>query len=240
MSLTNQITTILKEEGAFQLFKKSIPFVYNRHIASRLPGATPIFISRYNGVAVNVPFADDRPFVESGLITGIKEYVQNGDKVTIVGGGRGVTAVRAAQKVGESGKITVYEGSLEQYKNTTETSKINNVGDRVDVIHGLVGPEIGLLGEKGRADHISPEQLPDCDVLELDCEGAEIEILQNLSIRPRVILVETHGPHDAPSSIVEDLLQELSYTIETKRVADNSQKQYCVDNDIYSIAATRE
>ena len=36
-------------------------------------------------------------------------------------------------------------------------------------------------------------------MLELDCEGAEVEILRELTIQPRVILVETHVLYGAPT-----------------------------------------
>ena len=39
---------------------------------------------------------------------------------------------------------------------------------------------------------ILPEELPSCDVLELDCEGSEIDILRRMVITPRVIIVEIH------------------------------------------------
>jgi hypothetical protein len=47
---------------------------------------------------------------------------------------------------------------------------------------------------------ISPAELPECDILELDGEGAESLILRNMTIRPRVIAVETHGVYGAPTS----------------------------------------
>jgi hypothetical protein len=34
---------------------------------------------------------------------------------------------------------------------------------------------------------VAPVELPGCDVLELDCEGAEIVILRDMTIRPRVV-----------------------------------------------------
>jgi hypothetical protein len=38
---------------------------------------------------------------------------------------------------------------------------------------------------------VTPAELPECDVLELNCEGSEIGILRNMTIRPRAIAVET-------------------------------------------------
>jgi len=38
----------------------------------------------------------------------------------------------------------------------------------------------------------SPTNLPQFDVVDMDCEGAKLAILNNLSIKPRLIIVETH------------------------------------------------
>jgi hypothetical protein len=47
---------------------------------------------------------------------------------------------------------------------------------------------------------LPPSELPPCNVLELDCEGAEVEILREMNIQPRVILVETHDHFSAGNS----------------------------------------
>lgn len=248
MKTLSKALRVLREDGASELIKKGVPYVFNNSIG-------PLLLSRptvsYNGVDVNTaqyfdsvtPWRqENRPYYESGLISGIEEYVQEGDNVVIVGGGWGVTAVKAAQNVGSSGKVTVYEGSQREVNRVQETTKINNVSDRVDVIHGIVGQKISLRGEgEGeKATHISPNQLPECDVLELDCEGAEIGILENLTIQPRVIMVESHGMYDASSSRVEELLNDLSYSVKSKEVADRGLEEVCVDDDIYSLAAVKE
>lgn len=61
---------------------------------------------------------------------------------------------------------------------------------------------------------VSPKELPDCDVLELDCEGSELSILQSLSIRPQLIFIEIH-PHKGgfgPYAVLEEL-DQLGYDI---------------------------
>lgn len=37
-----------------------------------------------------------------------------------------------------------------------------------------------------------PQKIPACDVLELDCEGAEIEIIESINFTPRALIVELH------------------------------------------------
>lgn len=238
---------ILREDGILSLLQSGLYFIYNRRIAPLFPETN----AEYNGVKVNdystyyfdsiVPWRKEkRPYYESGLISGLEEHVKEGDRVAIVGGGWGVTAVKSAQIVGKSGKVIVFEGSADKISHIQETVTMNKVSNNVDVDHCIVGPAINLRGEARGANHISPDELPECDVLELDCEGAEIEILDNMTIRPRVILVESHGMYDAPSSKIENLLMDNSYSVKLKEVADKGNREKCIDNDIYSISAVIE
>ena len=45
------------------------------------------------------------------------------------------------------------------------------------------------------------------------CEGAELPILQNIKIRPRLIIVEAHQSLNSPKEEVSDLLNKLGYDI---------------------------
>jgi hypothetical protein len=47
----------------------------------------------------------------------------------------------------------------------------------------------------------------------MDCEGAELPILQNIQIRPRLIIVETHPSLNAPKEETTKLLDKLGYDI---------------------------
>lgn len=245
MNYFSKAIGVLRKEGPFELFRRGIPFVYNQHIAPLLPRTTAV----YNGVEVKgaryfdslLAWRDkDKPHYESGIVSGIENHVKPGDSVVIVGGGWGVTAVKATQTVGSSGKVMVYEGSAKETNHIRDTLRANNLSDRVNIIHSVVGPMISLRGDAGATNHTSPEDLPECDVLELDCEGSEIEILENLLIRPRVILVESHGMLNAPSSKVEGLLEDMSYSIKSKEVADKGLEEFCRENDIHSLVAARE
>ncbi|MDG5776195.1 hypothetical protein VB773_02365 [Haloarculaceae archaeon H-GB2-1] len=177
---------------------------------------------------------------ESGLIAGISEHVDEGDDVVIVGGGRGITAVRAAEQVGETGTVTVFEGASECIGRIKQTARLNSVADRIAVYHRIVGSTENLKGSRKGAARLSPSELPECDVLELDCEGAEIEILDGIEFRPRVVLVETHGLYDTPSEAVKTMLENQSYSITSEQVADEGRSDFCEDNDIMVIAAVRQ
>lgn len=63
---------------------------------------------------------------------------------------------------------------------------------------------------------------------------------ENLSIRPRVIIVETHGMNDAPSSKIEELLEAMSYSVTSKEVAEKEVEEFCAKNDTHTLTAVRE
>jgi hypothetical protein len=154
---------------------------------------------------------------EGGEVESHKEYTNTGDTVVIIGGGRGVSAVHAARQVGSNGSVVVYEGA-EKYANIIrETAGLNSVSDRVQVNHALVGPTIDIAGDQGGADTVSPQKLPDCDVLEMDCEGAERDILAGMDIRPRVMIIEVHPKKYPEATAVLDDLKEMDYEIVSRR-----------------------
>lgn len=231
--------------GTLFLRKTKIPLVYNQNIAPTLPRTA----ANYNGVLVYgarlfdsiIPWRTrDEPYYESAMVASLKKSVLKGDEIVIVGGGWGVTAVKAAQKAGSSGEITVYEGSINQIRMIKETLGMNNIPSKVTLIHSIVGPAVELHGDASDASPISPEELPKCDVLELDCEGSELQILKDMQIQPRVILVESHGMNGAPSSEIEEILEKRDYSIKNKNVAEERMRDFSIDNDIFVLTAEKK
>ena len=245
-SLFRSAVDVLRSQGPLALFWRSVDFVYRRTIAPLLPKRCV----RYS--SVDVPAArifdeilpwrsrKDRPNYESGLIAGMEAHIEPGADVVIVGGGWGVTAVKAAEKIGSSGTVTVYEGSVEEVEQVRGTVKMNGYADIVTVNHAIVGTALNLRGDSGDAKVVDPDDLPQCDVLELDCEGAEIEILEALTIRPDVILVETHGRYDAPTDEVASILSDQSYSVVTNVIADEDLREQCESDDIRVLTALSE
>jgi hypothetical protein len=68
---------------------------------------------------------------------------------------------------------------------------------------------------------LAASQLPSCDVLQLDCEGAEVEIPREMTIQPRVILVETHGIFGAPTNLGASVLEKRSYVVSDRGPGTN-------------------
>jgi hypothetical protein len=80
------------------------------------------------------------------------------------------------------------------------------------VEHAVVGDAVGVYGDDA-GPILAVGQLPECDVLEMDCEGAELGILRAMVIRPRAVLVETHGNVGGSSSEVAVSLGRLGYRV---------------------------
>lgn len=215
--------------------------------------------ARYNGVTVAVRTrwtdrfvpedwsrARDRPLYESALIDGLRRQVAPGDRVVVVGGGWGATAVVAAQQAGAGGHVTVFEGAGVSAERTRWAAR--RAGVTVDVRHALVAtpdhvvaPE-RLSGPDGGAARVA--EIPPCDVLEMDCEGAELGLLRALAGRapdalPRVILVETHGAWGSATADVRAALGALGYTVLSQHPADATLRAYCAEHDIHVLEAVR-
>ncbi len=237
------------------LVQRALGLAYQRLVRSWLPGrpliyaGIPVCYDRKWGDSI-VPRAwrpdvgyetgyTDEPGYEVALISALHESTRPGDRIVVIGGGVGVTAVIAALCTGPSGTVACFEGSKQYVRHIQETARRNNISNIV-VHHAIVSKPIAVYGEESDfGDVISPDQLPECDVLELDCEGAEVDILQTMTIRPRVIIVETHGAYGAPTPLVETLLSGLGYRVRGLGLAEPRIEDVCVEKDIRVLLATR-
>jgi hypothetical protein len=159
---------------------------------------------------------------KSENVSVINKYVSDGDKVVVIGGGVGITSVAAAMKAGQDGHVIIYEGSDQRTEIIENTFRLNKIDTDYDIEHSIVATAKQIAGKMRDPKHISPTELPGCDVLEMDCEGAELAILSELLISPRAIIVETHPVNDSPTAAVIDELIKLGYTIVEKTPDPNS------------------
>jgi hypothetical protein len=179
----------------------------------------------------------DKPNYEATLVAGINETVRPKDRVVIVGAGFGVTAVVAALCAGPSGSVQCFEGSKLYVRFAQETVARNKIKN-INVHHAVVANSICVYGSGSEVGTVMPSsQLPPCNVLQLDCEGAEVEILHELIIRPRVILVETHGLFGAPTKSVASLLVNRGYVVSDRGLAE-PYNEYCTKHDIRVLLGT--
>jgi hypothetical protein len=178
---------------------------------------------------------------ESALMSGLSRATRAGDNVIVVGGGLGVTATHAASLVGPSGHVICYEGSPLLSESVGKTAALNGLAERVKVECAIVGAAIGVYRNRGeKLPPVLPAaELPACDVLELDCEGAEITILRDMRISPRVALVETHGMLGTPSREVRATLQARGYVVTDLGIAEPDLGQFCEANDVRVLLGER-
>jgi hypothetical protein len=197
-----------------------------------LPTTTPI---RYAGqvighrklgdaIALDMPpEIYDVPDYEDALIQGLNRHVRIGDRVTVIGGGFGVTCAVAARL--SKSKVLCYEGDLAGVRSSQKTAELNGV--EVETIHAIVGSNIFVYGNEHAATVVAPSELPECDVLELDCEGAEVQILSEMKIKPRAVVVETHGCYGAPTDKVQAILESRGYRVENLGWAESYKEDAC-------------
>lgn len=183
----------------------------------------------------------DRPNYENALAFGLRQGVRPGDRVTVIGGGFGITAVLASNLAGPGGSIRVFEGSSGQLEICQKVLARNETPAPVNLDHAIVGESLAVYGGHDvRARNVMGEDLEECEVLQMDCEGAEIAILKSIKIRPRVILCETHGFLGASTEVVAGLLRDLGYSVDDLGLAEIDYGIACVENDIRVLLGNRE
>lgn len=218
-----------RREGFFALLTKIPLYLYKNGLRPRLPRKNKFV--KFNGVDLQPYRIGDSiipinpPMNQGGhpnpeeyeyeLVKQIKKRVQPTDTAVIIGGGLGVSTVVAAQKA-TNGQIICFEGAKGLADLLPTTVEQNGVFNRVDVHHAVVAEAVMLEGMSRGAEIVEPNNLPECDVLIMDCEGAEEEILKHLEIQPRELIVETHGNVE----LISDLVEGLGYNIESKGVAE--------------------
>lgn len=190
--------------------------VYDKTIRQHLPRKLAVC----NGVAVPRLRLFDKqrqyPEYEGPMCDAIHQSIQPGDDVVVIGAGLGVTTVLAAEQSAPDGSVVAFEPAPDRAKLTQRTVDINGVSESVDVRNRAVETPKHINGEPSPNEGVDINQVPSCDVLELDCEGSEIEILDRMTRRPRAIRVEYHENYGSARNDVEERLQSMGY--ETKHM----------------------
>ncbi|ACA19258.1 conserved hypothetical protein [Methylobacterium sp. 4-46] len=236
------------ERGLAGLAAKAASVAYDRALRRHLPRAEPVL---YAGLPTGryrrwgdrwLPaalVAQDIPDFEEGLVRALRAHLRPGDAVTVVGTGSGVTTAVAALGVGAEGTVTAYEGDPGGIAATRRMLEANGVAARVRLHHAVVGAPVRVYGGAGAARIVAPADLPPTDLLELDCEGAETVILGAMTIRPRVVAVETHGCYGAPSAAVRALLEGLGYAVTDTGLAEPRMARLCREGDVRVLVGLR-
>jgi hypothetical protein len=155
----------------------------------------------YDGVAVpsveSEVGRDYKPDREAACGDALCRHAERGDEVVVVGGGRGLTTVIAARMTHFEGSVTVYESNSTMLETLRRTIEVNRVADLVTTVHAAIGSvseQAEELFGPGDGERLDPSALPECDVLEMDCEGAELAA-------PKYVSVERPKTFASPSQI---------------------------------------
>lgn len=186
---------------------------YNRTVREHLPRK----LGLYNGVVSRAPrlldATDHLPGYKAELVRAIRESVGDGDSVVVVGGGKGVAPVVAAEEAGDGGNVVTYEAGRDGVAVVREAIRLNGVTGRVE--HAVVATP-GVVRGESSARRVAVADLPAHDVLVLDCDGAELAILRALAERddrPRRVVVETHGELGCSTEEVRAALTDVGYAV---------------------------
>ena len=248
----HKVRDIIRADGVSGFARRSIAYAYRRGVRPCIPGepvcyaGIPIYDRKWGDRLVPITWLPDEARAdqpdqldyEATLVAGLRETVRPGDSVVIVGAGFGVTAVVAALRAGPSGTVHCFEASKQYVRLAQQTAARNQITN-INIHHAVVAKLItnlfcgGVAHDLGPA--LPPSQLPPCNVLEMDCEGAEVEILREMIIQPRVILVETHGLYGAPTALVASLLEKRGYVVSDRGLAEPRLLDSCTKNDIRVI-----
>ncbi|MFW5958845.1 MAG: hypothetical protein ACOCQ3_02465 [Natronomonas sp.] len=233
----DRMRVILNRDGPINLAKRVLSFGYNQTIRPSLPQNGESIVD-YNGVRVinddghwgdSLPLAGDIPLYEEPIIRSVQQYITEGSTVVVVGAGWGVVTTIVAGKIGNDGHCISYEGSEKMYNRASRTLELNNIGNNVALKHAIVVKNLGVWGDDGGADIIPTHELPKCNALILDCEGAEHSILPDLEQSPEVIIVEAHEGYDD----IATELRNRGYKIVDKEL-------YVPSEDTYVLTAIIE
>lgn len=228
-SLSRKAVKVYRYHGLSNLIYRGLRFLFSRILCAifSLPSRK---IGVYNGVAVRKDVLlrpdDVQTNYEKALISQIRNTVELGEQIVVIGGGNGVSTTVAARRAGELGHVISFEGSETRVEIARETTVLNKVSDRVVVKHAIISDAHQLFSKAGAASQIEPDALPECDVLVMDCEGSELNILQSMSVRPRAIVVETHAFFDSPEQKVRKALREMDYSVVDRGVEDEETGAY--------------
>ncbi|MGY2048489.1 50S ribosomal protein L11 methyltransferase [Methylobacterium sp. JK268] len=247
--IREKLAFLYAEGGLAAVAAKAAAAAYDRSLRRLLPQADPILWAglrtgdhRAWGDAALPAFLvrQDIPGYEEGLVRALRAHVRPGEAVTVVGTGSGITTAAAALAAGPGGTVTAYEGDPRGIAATRRTLEANGVAARVRLVHAVVGAPVRVYGAGAAASLVAPRDLPPTDVLELDCEGAELAVLDGMTLRPRVIAVESHGCYGAPTAAVRDRLEGLGYAVTDSGWAEPRLERLCREGDIRVLVATRE
>jgi hypothetical protein len=228
MGLISRAKEVYQENGVIPLIQSTTSYLYTEYFRNYSPRMNKKI--RYNNVVTGdvrlfdyvfkYGSASGNPVHKLPNINALVTAISDGDEVLVLGGGMGVTAVHAAWCGGD---VTVFEASARVCERLERVIELNGVADRVTVRNALVGSDVRLAaGEVPQT--VDPATLDGFDVVEIDIQGAEISVLNQLAARPRRIIVETHGYLGASPDKSAEQLRNMGYDVE-RRLSEEGKRE---------------
>tara|TARA_B100000131_G_scaffold204636_1_gene196686 strand:+ start:502 stop:1035 length:534 start_codon:yes stop_codon:yes gene_type:complete len=144
----------------------------------------------------------------------IETYIKEGDTVIIIGTNVGMSTIKAAKKTKKSGKVFSYEAVKFKLDIAKDAAQINNVEKQIEFIHAIIEKNVYIPEDIDESVNVLPaSKLPDCRVMTIDCEGAELEVLKNITIKPEIIYTEIHPHLGVNIEEIKTTLQNKNYDI---------------------------
>ncbi len=141
---------------------------------------------------------DQRADWKAPLLESIRRQAKTGQRVVEVGGGFGICTAAIAKQVQPTGSVITYEGDPERCNAIRDTPHLNKIREYVEIKNQFIAKN---------------SNIPDCDMMVLDCEGTELSIFSGeVSGDPDTIIVETHPDLGAETQDVIDILEAQGYT----------------------------
>jgi hypothetical protein len=175
MHALTELNRIRKERGIIDLIKCIPPLTY-KSIRNYVPSTSREVT--FNGVkianrrlfdgilwsSIYLPPTESKPNYKSPNIESLRDYIEAGDEVCIIGAGLGVTTVVAA-KQSESGKVHSYEASAQRVIDINRVCQLNGVSTKCEIKHAIIGEGIDIIDIAASTEVIHPTDLPGCDVM---------------------------------------------------------------------------
>lgn len=130
---------------------------------------------------------------EMGIIKSYENLNLPYAKVLVIGAGDGVSIIYNSINNPNNFHLTIIEESSEQLKLVQNNLRLNNLNVEHDYVHGFAGDRYLVYGnEVYNSNNLIDINDYDFDLLELDCEGSELQIISSLKSKPKFIIVEVH------------------------------------------------
>lgn len=154
----------------------------------------------------NFHYSTDSDY-EEGLLKA-QRLAEDVDKAALVGGGYGISGIHLAEY--HNAYVSIYEAAEDKCRLIRKNIEFNELSSQIQVFRALVGENITVWGSAEGAEKIKPSELDtDLDLLELDCEGNEVDIIKSLEDYPDYLVVEFHPKKvDETFTEFQEILEE--------------------------------